>query len=82
MSALTVEGMAALGAAELYRAEPTPDTLYSLAEDWRNARHGERLEAARVTGAILAADELGLREADIVAATGLTRDMVRRALGK
>jgi hypothetical protein len=57
-------------------------TLEAVGERWRAARRAERTAMAALTGAIIAAAAEHRPERQIVRDTGVSRDTVRRSLGK
>jgi len=57
-------------------------TLAEVGDAYLQARAAEQAAHTRLTGAIIAAAELGVSESEISRQTGVTRVTVRRALGK
>lgn len=74
-----VHRVALEAALELIRGEAQLDAISS---GWRDWKRRERMQMARLTGAIIAAVSGGESELAVAVRTGLNRATVRRALGK
>jgi len=72
----------ALAHREVNMDEEPDQSLEAVGERWRTARRAERAAMAALTGAIVTAAAEHRQEKEIVEVTGLSRDTVRRALGK
>lgn len=58
------------------------DSLTGLASAWKTAKMSERTAMDQLRGAVIASSILGQSENAMATETGITRDTIRKALGK